>query len=425
MKNVSYDLDVDLEGLRPERPPVVLLGGLNLLRPLGFAGIPTIVASPDPNDPALVSRYCSGRCLLPPFKNQQAAAETLLAVGDRLVERLGRRVPLFYGNDDELNLVYAYRAELSQRYLLLLNEPDVCRALIDKDRFEALAHERGLRVPRTLNWDGTGADALSRAAGPVLIKPKMKVAWDDSPIFLRLLGGSGKAIIFENSRKVMENPLVNLLRDQLTFQEYIPGDDSNLWSFHGVADENGQLLASFVGRKVRTFPSLTGMSTYLEMAHDDEIARTGRYIVSQVPLRGAFKIDMKKDARDGSGYLLEINARYNLWHHMAARNGVNLPQAAYDYLVYRKRPASSDYRTTYRWLYLRHDYRAFRELSSRGEMSLAGWLLSLLLARKVYDLFSWTDPAPFLHRGSVRLRSWLQRGLGHLRLRLRQWLSLA
>jgi len=419
------ELEVDLKSLRPERPPVVLLGGLNLLRPLGFAGIPTIAGSQDPDEPALVSRYCTGRFLLPPFKNQQAAAETLLVVGDRLVERLGRRVPLFYGSDDELHLIHAYREALSQRYLLLLNEPDIGRALLDKDRFEALAHERGLRVPRTLSWNGASADTLRSAAGPVLVKPKVKVNWAESPIFLRLFGGNGKAMIFENSRKVMESPLVNLLRDQLTFQEYVPGDDSNLWSFHGVADENGMLLAWFVGRKLRTFPSLTGMSTYLELAHDDEIARVGHYTVSQLKLKGAFKIDIKKDERDGKGYLLEINARYNLWHHMAARNGLNLPQTAYNYLVHRARPASSAYRTTYRWLYLRHDYQAFRELASRGEMSLAGWLLSLLFTRKVYDLFTWTDPLPFLRRGGNRAWSWLQRGGGYVRLRLRQWLFLA
>jgi len=404
---------------------LLLGGGLNLIRPLGFAGIPAIVASPDPRDPTMASRYCSGHCLVPPPHNPEALVETLLAMGDRLTSALGCRVPLYYGNDDYLNLVHAFRDELAQRFLLLLNNADVSRALIDKDRFEAFARDRGFAVPRTLTWDDSGPDALSHAAGPVLVKPKVKLDWDNSPIYLQLLGGRGKARVFGNGREVMAHPLAARYQDQLTFQEFIPGDDHHLWSFHGIADESGALLAGFVGHKLRTFPSLTGMSTFLELAHDEKVAAIGRDIVARVPLRGVFKIDFKEDAVNGRFYLLEINARYNLWHHMAARNGVNLPQIAYDYLVNATRPAGTSYRTTFRWLCFRPDFHAYRELASRGELSLAGWLFSLLASRKVYHLFSWTDPLPCLMVAGSRVQSWLRRRLGYLRWRLQQWLSTA
>jgi len=425
-KTLSLDLNIDVRRFRPERPPVVLLGGgLNLLRPLGFAGIPAIVASPYPREPALSSRYCSGRCLLPPLHNQEAVVETLLAVQERLASTLGCRTPLFYGNDDHLNLIYSFREQLTRRFLLLLNEPDVARALIDKDRFEALARDRGLAVPRTLTWDDTGPGALSRAEGPVLVKPRLKVGWDDSAIHLRLFGGQGKARVFKNGREVMAHPLASQLKEQLTFQVFTPGGDESLWSFHGYADEKGELLAWFVGHKLRTFPSLTGMSTFLELAHDDELAAIGRDIVARVPLKGVFKIDFKRDAGNGRVHVLEINARFNLWHHMAAKNGVNLLQVAYNYLVHGTRPAGTRYRTTFRWLYLRLDVRAFQELASRGELDLGGWLASLFRSRKVYDLFSWTDPAPWLRVGGERAISRLRRWLDHLKSGLRRWLSTA
>jgi predicted ATP-grasp superfamily ATP-dependent carboligase len=422
----SFDFDGALRRLRPERSPALLLGGgLNLIRPLGFAGIPAIVATPDPRDSTLASRFCSGRCLLPLPHHPEALVETLLTAGDRLASALGCRVPLFYGNDDYLNLIYSFREQLAQRFLLLLNEPDVARALLDKDRFEAFARDRGLAVPRTLTWDDTGPDALDRAAGPVLVKPRMKVGWDDSTIHLRLFGGESKARIFESGREAMAHPLVCQFRDQLSFQEFIRGDDRHLWSFHGVADEKGTLLAWFIGRKLRTFPSLTGMSTYLELAHDDELAAVGRDIVARIPLKGVFKIDFKKDATSGLFYMLEINARFNLWHHVAARNGLNLPQIAYDYLVHGARPPETPYCTAFRWLCFRHDFHAYRELASRGELSLGGWLFSLLASRKVYHLFSWTDPLPCLMVAGSRVQLWLRRGLDYLRLRLRQWLSTA
>jgi predicted ATP-grasp superfamily ATP-dependent carboligase len=110
---------------------------------------------------------------------------------------------------------------------------------------------------------------------------------------------------------------------------------------------------------------------------------------------------------------------------MAARNGVNLPEIAYRYLVQGARPAAVRYTTSVRWLCLRLDYRAFHELAARAELNLGGWLRSLLGSRKVYDLFSWTDPLPALRHAANRLSSWLQRRAGVLRLRLREWLSTA
>jgi len=423
---MTNNLDIARFRLRPEHPPAFLLGGgLNLIRPLGFAGIPAIVASPDPHEPALVSRYCGGRCQLPSRRMHGAMAETLLAAGASLASALGRRIPLFYGNDDYLNLIHAFRDELAKCFLLILNEPDLAGALIDKHRFDAFARSRGLPVPRTLAWNSGGPDDLIYAEGPVLVKPKLKLGWDNSPIYLHLLGGRGKARVFRSAREVMEHPLAVRHQDQLTFQEFIPGDDRHLWSFHGFADEVGTLLAGFVGRKLRTYPSLTGMSTFLEMAQNEEVAAIGRRIVAQLPLKGVFKIDLKEDAVSGRIYLLEINARYNLWHHMGARNGINLPQVAYNYLVHGKRPLAMRYRSTVRWICFRHDFHAYRELASRGELSFLDWLFSLLASRKVYDLFSWSDPLPCLMITANRVQSRLRRGLAYLALRLRQWLSTA
>lgn len=382
----------------------MLLGGLNLARSLGLASIPAIVASPEADAPVLASRYASGRLPLPALENRAAVVETLLAAGEELNRMFGRSLPMLYGNDDFLDLVQEYREALATRFLLLLNDVEIARALIDKDRFESLARERGLPVPRRLEWE-----ELERFSEPVLVKPKVKFSWEHSPIFVRLFESTGKALVIENGKAARANPIAAQLRESLMFQEYIPGDDTHLWSFHGYADETGKLLASFIGRKVRTWPQNIGFSTFLELAHDEELAALGRDVVARVPLKGVFKIDLKKHARTGRFYVLEVNARFNLWHYMAARNGVNIGKVAYEYLLHGKRPAPAPYRTTYRWLAFQDDYRAYRQLAARGELDFARWLWSLLRAPKVYELFAWSDPLPFLALYRNRLGSRLQR----------------
>ena len=390
------------------RPPVMLLGGINLVRALGLAGIPVIVASPEPYTPAMASRYCTGRCLLPPLGQREALVQRLLQVGQQLHDAEGCRIPLFYGDDDYLGLIQDHAGELEKHYALLLNPPALSRALHSKAQFQALGESRGLPVPMRLDFEVVG-----QYTGPVLVKPKMKTDWEGSAVYNELFSHAGKARIFANGTAVLENDLVRRMKDELQFQEYIPGDDRSLWSFHGFADEKSELVEWFTGRKIRTHPALTGDSTYLELAHDDELAALGRDIVRRAGLKGIFKMDFKRHADTGRFYLLEINARFNLWHYLGAANGVNLAQVAYEYLTRRVKRPHVTARTTYRWLSLKLDLRAWR----REKLNTLEWLGSLLAARKVYDLWSWSDPLPAL----VDLKQYVPR----IRRRMMRWVSTA
>jgi predicted ATP-grasp superfamily ATP-dependent carboligase len=399
----------------PGRPPAVLLGGLNLVRAVGMAGIPAIVAAPDPREPVFASRYCSGRFHLPPLEHRHAAAEALAALGKRLAEACEGRIPLYYSNDDYLDLLLEHRALLAPHFSFIVNDEPVARALIDKQRFDDFARSRGLPVPRALSWE-----QLEAHDEPVLVKPKAKIDWDRSPILLRLFGGAGKARIFPSGRELARNSLAQSLAGELLLQEYVPGDDRQLYSFHGYADESGALLAWFIGRKVRTYPALTGMSSFVELVREPALAAFAAELVKRIPLKGVFKMDFKRHPRDGSFRLLEVNARFNLWHYLAAANGLNLTRVAYDYLVHRRRPARAEYSCRTRWVWLRTDWRAYRQLAGRGELGLLRWLWSLVRAPNVYELFSWSDPMPFLRVAARRAGR-----LPRLTQRMWRWLFTA
>jgi len=410
--------------LPAQRVPVLLLGGVNLVRTLGLAGIPAVVASADPDEPAFASRYCIGHHVLPALDHPHAV-DRLVGIGERLREAAGRRVPLMYGSDDALELIYAHRERLGRHFRFLVTDPAVAGALIAKDRFQALAAERGLPVPGELAWEGDGPGTLAGTAREVLVKPRVKIDWHDSVLHARVFGGDSKARIYANGLEVLADPAVALFRDQLTFQDYIPGGDEALWSFHGFADERGALLASFVGRKIRTDPPLTGESAFIELAHDDGLAALGRDIAARLPLKGAFKMDFKRDPRDGRWYILEINARYNLWHYLGAANGMNLMAVAYGYLLGHQRRMPARPSAARRWLSLENDWRSFRVLRARGELGFGRWLASIAFSRNVYNLFAWSDPGPWLRFWARRLTRRASRGSGRLIEMVRQWRSTA
>ena len=385
--------------------PVILLGGLNIVRALGHAGVPVIVATQDPHAPSTTSRYCAGVIELPPLADRDAVVEALV----RAARPYGAQLPLFYDNDDRLALVQDCRAALAPHFALLLNEPALADALLEKSRFQALAERTGLPVPRRIEWSTLGPER-----GPILVKPKTRTAWDDSSVRMQLFGGAGKARVFADGRAARIDPLLAKLADKLQFQEYVPGGDESIWSFHGFAAPGGEVLASFVGRKIRTYPALTGDSSYLQLAENDSLQALGRGIAARLGLAGIFKMDFKRSSETGRFYLLEVNTRFNLWHYLGAVNGVNLPKVAYDYLVHARKPSPVKAATRYRWLSLREDWRAHRE----GQLGFVDWLLSLAWFPKVYDIFAWGDPLPFVRYWTGRIRAALSR-------RMTRWLAPA
>lgn len=407
-------VDIPWDRLDPARPPVVLLGGLSLVRSLGIAGIAVIVATSDRLDPAFASRYCIGRCDLPPFDLPAAAIATLLSLGEALMRHFGRRIPLMYGEDNTLELIQCFRDRLQAYFVFLMSAPDVAAALIAKDRFQAFAELRGLPVPRALTWEGEGPGSLRGAPGEVLVKPKAKMHWHQSEIFHCLFGGTGKARVFSSSAEIVDHPMVERFRQQLCFQEYIPGTDCDLWSFHGFADERAEVLVSFIGRKVRTYPVDTGESAFIELAHNEELSALGCEIVRCCPLRGVFKMDFKRDPRNGRWHLLEINARFNLWHYLGAVNGINLPAAVYQYFIFGKPSQPSAYETRFRWLSWSRDVKAYRQLAKDNRLTFLPWMLSILRSRNVYQIFAWKDPGPWFFCLAQRLRRLWRYGIRHL-----------
>jgi predicted ATP-grasp superfamily ATP-dependent carboligase len=135
-------------------------------------------------------------------------------------------------------------------------------------------------------------------------------------------------------------------------------------------------------------------------------------------------LDFKTDAQSGKHFLLEINARFNLWHCLGAANGVNLMEVAYDYLVAGKKPVPQPYRTDTRWISVPLDFRAYRELAARGELTFVGWLSSIF-TRTVHNHLAWNDPGPFVMTCVNRLvrksRFWLEQ----IKIWLHEWLFTA
>jgi predicted ATP-grasp superfamily ATP-dependent carboligase len=102
--------------------------------------------------------------------------------------------------------------------------------------------------------------------------------------------------------------------------------------------------------------------------------------------------------------MLEINSRFNLWHHPGAVAGVNIPQAVYqDCIEPGSAQISRSARADVRWIELGLDLMAFREYHADGDLPLLTWLREIATA-DINEGFMWQDPIPGLRGIGCRLR---------------------
>ena len=105
---------------------------------------------------------------------------------------------------------------------------------------------------------------------------------------------------------------------------------------------------------------------------------------------GVAKFDFKRGP-DGRLRLLELNPRFNLWHHLGAVAGVNLPALVYGDLIGAPRTNMGPARTGVRWCKPWKDLSAARAAG----IPLAEWIPWVFRSEAKSGL-AWDDPLPLI-----------------------------
>ena len=320
---------------------------------------------------------------------------------------------VFYQGDHDLMALSRGRSLLSPALRCVLPAAPLVEDLVDKLRFAALTARLLLPAPSTVTLERSEAEAT--AAGwkdfPCVLKPAVRTRWFGSP----LLGDSGnQKAVFVRDRGELERllPLVDRHETDFILQAAIPGGEDRIVSYHAYLRPGGEVVAEFSGRKVRTAPRTYGLSTYVEITDDPEVKRLGRSVLERIGFSGVAKIDFKRSTADDRLYLLEINPRFNLWHHPGMVAGVGLPELVYqDCLEPGSARAPGPVRSGVRWIAPREDLRALDEHRAAGEASRLGWLRQVLAADVNEDLCL-RDPLPGLFELAGIAQRRLERVLG-------------
>lgn len=316
------------QGLRTDWPVVVLNthhSGLAIARNLGQLGVRVLGLTAVPEFPGNASRWLEYR----PAPDSLREPEQLLSVLQDLARELSRPALLLPTRDHDVNFMAKYCDGLDDLYLIAQLSKSQLEPIINKEALSIVARRIGISVARGVTVKKE--DELNQAKAlrfPCICKPLYASQWRRDRIWDAV--GRQKALKLE-SYPALEafygkfshlDPLV-------TVQEWIEGDEQHLQIFGSVCNKEHEVTAWFTARKRLQYPPLAGTGIVVEALPLPELERPSRELLRALAFRGISEIEYKRDARDGSLYLIEINPRHWDQHGLGAATGVNLSEALY------------------------------------------------------------------------------------------------
>jgi D-aspartate ligase len=278
-----------------------------------------------------------------------------------------------------------------------------CRAsilddLLRKEILYPWAQSIGVSCPKTVNVNSIdGFEVVKNNLElPLIVKPSLNNKFSDC--------FQEKALKIETwgeFEEIKEKSISNsILDDVLIFQEFIPGNIEDLYTITSYANKNSEIIGYSIGHKIRQNPPETGTIISGRLKHEDEILRQTRLFLKNVGFYGISNVEFKKDSRNGTFKLMEINPRSGSWNLSALRSGVNLPMMAYREILGESNELQSNHSANFVWIINPLDmYFAIWGFKKNGfpkfKISFNQWRKSVR-GKKVDATFEWSDPMPFI-----------------------------
>lgn len=298
------------------------INGLGVARSLARARVPVWLLDSDARRAELRTR---------------AARPVTIAslIGDRLIDELvrlgttrfaGQRPVLLLTQEESVKLVSCHRERLSDLYRFSLPPKAAVEALLHKYGFQRMAEQFGAPIPALVHVSGQGdVAALERLTYPAVVKPGRRNAEYGRQF--------KKAYRVNSAHEAVDlvHRILPVMAD-VVVQEWTEGPDSNIYFCLQYFDSRGEVVASFTGRKVRSWPPEVGGTASCVPAPeaDAELSALTTRFFQSVGVVGMAGMEYKRDSRNGEFRMVEPTiGRTDFQAEIATLNGVNLPFAAW------------------------------------------------------------------------------------------------
>ncbi len=389
-------INAERESIVEKLPKVVIVGldhfiGLQAARIFAQRKVSVIGVARVPEHFACKTNACEKILFADTYSD--SLVDSLVALG----KTLDQKAVLVPCRDPSVFVISQWRKELEPYYHFLLPGHEVLETLIDKVGFSNLASSEGFNIPKTLVLKNS-EDAEHAAAElnyPCVMKPGLKNdAWEKASHqkVIKVFCQEELIQAYENFKQFAETFIV---------QEWIEGNDRNLYSCNCYFDRNSEPVVAFVARKIRQWPPHIGQTSLGEECRDDVVLNETLHFFKKVRFVGMGYLEIKKDEKTGIYYFIEANiGRPTGRSPLAEACGVELLYSMYCDLV--GLPLPSERQQKYlgiKWISLVTDILSSVQLWRSGELTVKEWFKSLR-GKKHFAIWSRRDPMPFFYQVS-------------------------
>lgn len=352
---------------------VTALGTLRSLRKLKKLGYKIYLAGVrDGHTIALSSNIPHRKIVL----EASSLYEGLLSIG----EEFSSKPVLLFTQDDQVVELSDKQKKLAAFYSFLLPEAPLVELLMEKGQFSEFAANNQLAIPQT-QFVKTAQDlrkAGDRMDFPLIIKPYLLHAEKaNNPEELAAIADQLKDIHYRSC----------------IVQEYIEGEDDNLYFCFLLFNQDSGLVSSMVAQKLRQWPIAHGTTSLARTVENEDIRKEVAAFYSSVQLKGFVSIEYKYDQKNQRYLIMEPTVgRFNQQVALTKACGINFPERLVRLLYGESFEEEKKQTNDVYWIYESNDWFSFHNSRPRKYPYLRNFF-----RHHENVLFDPADPLPLFH----------------------------
>lgn len=266
--------------------------------------------------------------VIPRLNEQDIFVPALIKVAS---EHPNQKLLLLACGDDYAKLIIKNKQELLPHFAVPYIDESLMERIVLKENFYEICEQYGFSYPKTALCTFENKDEFNMDfTYPIIIKASNSVAYWNCSF-------PGKKKVFVAHDVAEKNAIIKAIyestyKDNLTIQEFIPGDDSFMRVLNAYVGKDGKVKLMSLGNPILEEHSPEGIGSYAAIINtfDEALLDKVRFFLEDIGYNGFANFDMKYDSRDGEYKLFEINLRNGRSSYYVTASGHNLMQYVAD-----------------------------------------------------------------------------------------------
>jgi predicted ATP-grasp superfamily ATP-dependent carboligase len=359
--------------------------GLGVARCFGRENISVLWLDSNLYQAGFLSKYCEGVLCPHILENEKEYVDFLLDIG----KKINDKGVLFPISDIEVQVILKNKSKLEQYFHIPIADLNYTEILLNKQKFYQTLEKNKIPHPKTYfpNDVSNVYEICNNITFPCIIKPyhseEFRISFN-----IKFFSINSMEELIKYYKQSIENNL------KVMIQEIIPGDATHMYGYNAYFDENINPIGSFGYTRVREWPPISGNGVLIKNAISDEFENMITPYIKKINYHGIVDAEIKKDSRDKTYKLIEINPRCWMQVAFPMRYGINIPYIAYQDALGKIVNVINLNKEQINWLFGYQDISSAFYNIKKGNLSLGQWICSYK-GKKEYSIFSWNDPLPF------------------------------